>query len=71
MENLIADQYRGRSPQITEEFGAAERDGNKSETATADALAELYYLLSDYAPPWYTERHHRKTQNVLRLLGRL
>jgi hypothetical protein len=71
MENLSADQYNGRSQQMSGEFGAAERDAKKSETATADALAELYRLLNDYAPLWYTERHHQRAENVLRMLGKL
>jgi hypothetical protein len=33
-----------------------------------DALAELYQLLEDYAPAWYSERHHKKAESALRVL---
>jgi|GEM_PF-6228551 hypothetical protein len=71
MEDQSANQYSERSPQRIEESGPPERDARKFEIASADALAELYDLLRDYAPPWYTERHHQKAENVLRMLGRL
>lgn len=29
------------------------------------ALRELYLLLEDYAPAWYTEEHHRRALNAL------
>ena len=28
-------------------------------------LHELYLLLEDYAPAWYTEEHHRRALNAL------
>ena len=28
-------------------------------------LRELYLLLEDYAPVWYTEEHHRRALNAL------
>ncbi len=36
--------------------------------ATGEVLEELFYLLEDYAPTWYTERHHNRA--VAALLGR-
>jgi hypothetical protein len=36
-----------------------------------DALAEIYQLLEDYAPVWYTEHHHHKTLSALRALKKL
>lgn len=30
------------------------------------ALSELRNLLEEYAPSWYTEKHHRKTESALR-----
>jgi hypothetical protein len=30
-----------------------------------DALSELRNLLEEYAPSWYTEKHHRKTESAL------
>jgi len=29
------------------------------------ALSELRNLLEEYAPSWYTEKHHRKTESAL------
>jgi hypothetical protein len=36
-------------------------------TQVADALAELYNLLEQYAPLWYTQEHHEKAESALRL----
>ena len=30
-----------------------------------DALSELRNLLEEYAPSWYTEKHHRKAESAL------
>lgn len=30
------------------------------------ALSELRNLLEEYAPSWYTEKHHRKAESALR-----
>jgi septation ring formation regulator EzrA len=35
---------------------------------TREVLEELYELLEDYAPAWYTERHHKRA--VAALVGR-
>ena len=58
-----------RSPRINVESAA--QDVNNTETDLAAALTELYGLLNDYAPPWYSERHYQRTQAVLKRLGRL
>jgi hypothetical protein len=34
----------------------------------AEALAELYRLLEEYAPSWYTQQHHQIAESALRLL---
>ena len=36
-----------------------------------DALAELYQLLEDYAPTWYSEHHHKKAETALRVLKKV
>jgi hypothetical protein len=33
-----------------------------------DVLAELYDLLEQYAPFWYTEEQHERVESALRLL---
>ena len=33
-----------------------------------DALSDLYELLEEYAPPWYTEQHHDRAAAALELL---
>ncbi|MBZ5685232.1 MAG: hypothetical protein LAP86_09355 [Acidobacteriia bacterium] len=30
-----------------------------------EALSELRNLLEEYAPSWYTEKHHRKAESAL------
>ena len=44
-----------RRPKVSVEFGADSRDKGKNETDFSDAFEELYGLLEDYAPPWYSE----------------
>ena len=34
-----------------------------------DALKMLYDLLEAYAPVWYTEEHHNRTEAALRSVG--
>jgi hypothetical protein len=34
----------------------------------AEALAELYGLLEEYAPSWYTQQHHQRAESALRQL---
>jgi hypothetical protein len=34
----------------------------------AEALAELYELLEEYAPSWYRQQHHERAESALRLL---
>ena len=71
MENLSVNPCADPSPQTSQEFGVPEQDERRSESVSADALAELYDLLKDYAPSWYTDRHRRRAEDVLRMLGRL
>ncbi len=33
-----------------------------------EALEELYRLLEEYSPTWYTEEHHQRTETALRIL---
>lgn len=33
----------------------------------ADVLGELHAMLEEYGPSWYTERHHERAENALRL----
>jgi hypothetical protein len=32
------------------------------------AFTEIYELLEEYAPPWYTEEHHERVKAALSLL---
>jgi hypothetical protein len=37
-------------------------------TRIAEALRELYELLEEYAPAWYTEDRHERAKSALQLL---
>ena len=37
----------------------------------ANALAEVYELLEDYAPTWYTLRHQERVESALRSAKKL
>ena len=34
----------------------------------AEAFLESFELLEEYAPIWYTEQHHKRALNALRIL---
>jgi hypothetical protein len=36
-----------------------------SHLKVVEALSDLYQLLEEYAPKWYTEEHRRKAQTAL------
>jgi len=44
----------------------AAREGQA--VAVADVFRELFNLLEQYAPTWYTEQHHNRAVAALRLL---
>jgi hypothetical protein len=46
-------------------------DANVQLARATDALAELYQLLEDYAPTWYSEQHHKKAESALRALKKV
>jgi len=71
MESRIAKKRNEQWPQTTVRFRAVEPDTSEAGADYADVLAELHVLLEDYAPPWYTERLHERTEQVLRMLGSL
>ena len=71
MTNQLSNLFSDGSPRINVDSATAAQGVNHAETDFAAALAELYGLLNDYAPPWYSERHYQQTRNVLRKLGRL
>ena len=39
-----------------------ESEAGSPQNHIAKTLAELYRLLEEYAPPWYTVNHHQKTE---------
>lgn len=50
-------------------FSAADNEQKTpSERARLlEVLSELYELLEDYSPTWYTEEHHRRIQSALHM----
>lgn len=71
MANVSGVRSDQRSPRRAEESAAADQDRAKFAQALEDALTELHLLLRAYSPPWYTERHHQRTEDLLRMDGRL
>ena len=41
-----------------------EQETPSERTRLVEALSELRNLLEEYAPSWYTENHHRKTESA-------
>lgn len=58
MENKMLELVYVESPEQKRR-----RDMNAVNVAVA--LRELYLLLEDYAPVWYTEEHHKRALNAL------
>jgi len=47
-------------------FSSLQENATPSErTSLVEALSELQDLLEEYAPSWYTEKHHRKAESAL------
>lgn len=55
-----------RFPQLLN--GASEKKLRLARAA--DVFAELYDLLEEYAPTWYTQHHHERAESALRLLNK-
>ena len=43
-----------------------DRETPSQRKLLVEALSELRNLLEEYAPSWYTEKHHRKAESALR-----
>lgn len=71
MENPNANDYFDRPPGMGGEFEAEAPAANQLAVDSADALAQLYQLLNEYAPAWYEEQYQLKAEETLRKLGRL
>ena len=71
MRSPWEDQYGEKPLQSAELLSTVQREANDTATDPAETLAELYCLLNDYAPQWYTEGHYLRTTEVLRRLGRV
>ena len=64
----IGDTVSNHLQQSTEEMFRVEPDTETDldRARLADALTELHRLLEEYAPSWYTQKHHEKVQAALR-----
>jgi len=48
---------------------AKKEDSRESEfRIVGEAFLELFELLEDYAPSWYTEEHHNRAETARRIL---
>ena len=57
---------RGLHDKAESTFSSVHENANKSErTRLVEALSELQNLLEEYAPSWYTEKHHRKAESAV------
>ena len=51
-------------PQRSNSVSEMERD----RVLLTKVLTEIYELLEEYAPPWYTQEHHERVKAALSLL---
>jgi hypothetical protein len=60
MSDSKFDEMRGGQPEKSHAFQAKSR--------FAEVFRELFNLLEQYAPAWYTEEHHKRAVAALRVL---
>lgn len=69
----VPDQPVGKSPTARNEARCPVKPEHVARMAItacrsmADVLGELHAMLEEYGPSWYTERHHERAENALRL----
>ena len=54
---------RNSAPPI--KAGSRASDWARDPELLAEALTDLYELLEEYAPSWYTQEHHEKVEAAL------
>jgi len=54
---------RGSTPPL--KSGGRASDVEPDPKLLTDALTEVYELLEEYAPSWYTQEHHEKVEAAL------
>lgn len=59
-KNVLATKARGDEQYVSQL--------ERHRTQLAEALRELYQLLEEYGPAWYTKDHHERAAFALRLL---
>ena len=52
----------------SEDIRIRERSSLLASAALAEVLTELFDLLEQYAPSWYTQKHHDKALAALQML---
>lgn len=67
----MAIQYTKQAPPMEAKFVAQGPAPDHTMIDSVDALAQLYWLLDEYAPSWYEKRYRRKAEDALRKTGRL
>jgi len=65
---MLAAAQRSVTDALQQGLGGV--DTRPETTQLEDALLELYNLLEEYAPSWYTEEHHNRAESALRSLRR-
>lgn len=56
---------------ICELYRPANAVRNKPSCEASDVLSELFKLLEDYAPEWYTRNHHNTLRVILEKMERI
>jgi hypothetical protein len=58
-------KHRAKKPSMRVSATFANSRGRTSQPRVLAALSDLYQLLVEFAPPWFTEEHRRKAQAAL------
>jgi hypothetical protein len=71
MSDGLNEQAHAPSEGTDSEANGAGSDQDSLAGEAADVLYELFTLLNEYAPSWYTERHHMRARKTLAKMGKL
>lgn len=64
-QNVKRKQHAKHTPGFSQPI-ASNLEAEFDPALLVEALSDLYHLLEEYAPTWYTEEHQKKAEIALR-----
>lgn len=66
----LQDRVMNAGEYAASDVAATEPEEHKTALTPIAVLRELFELLEDYAPTWYSEESHRRAETILKTDGR-